>query len=72
MGKRTKKISINLTEEQYQLLEWLAQNERRSLSELASFILVDNAQLLFLEKQPKGEWSIPTFVPSPKWQKVDR
>jgi len=66
MEKRTRKVSVNLTEEQYQMLEWLATHERRSISELAALILMDNAQLLFDEKQPKGEWFIPTFVPSSK------
>lgn len=63
MTKRTKKISVNITEEQYQTLEWLAIHERRSLSELAALILVDNSQRLFEQKQPQGEWEIPSFIP---------
>ena len=72
MAKRTKKISVNLTEEQYAILDWLARHERRSVSELAALILVDNSQRLFEEKQPKGEWFIPTFIPTPKPIKVDK
>ena len=57
MGKRTKKISINITEEEFQLLEKLASHERRTISELASLILMDNALLLYGEMQPKGKMS---------------
>lgn len=61
MGKRTKKVSINITEEEYQLLEKLASHERRSVSELASLILMDNALLLYGEMQPKGKMSKVVF-----------
>lgn len=64
MAKRNKKVSINLTEEEYRILSWLASHTRRSISEIAALILVDNAQELFREMQPKGELSIPKFVPS--------
>lgn len=70
MEKRTKKVSVNITKEQYELLEWLATKERRSVSELAYLILMDNAQQLFIEKQPKGEWEIPSYCPT-KIVKVD-
>ena len=63
MAKRDMKISINITQDEYKILEWLASHERRSISELAALIVVDNAYQLFNEKQPKGEWSIPTFIP---------
>lgn len=63
MAKRTKKISINLTEEEYDLVQWLATQERRSISELAALILMDNAQLLFNEKQPSSKWEIPSYIP---------
>ena len=63
MAKRTKKISVNLTEEQYDMLQWIATQERRSISELAALILVDNSQQLFNERQPIGEWEIPSFCP---------
>lgn len=64
MEKRNRKITINLTEEQYQVLEWLAKNERRALSEICALILVDNSYLLFLERQPKGEMNQPYFIPT--------
>ena len=65
MAKRTKKISVNLTEEEYNVIEWLARQHRRTVSEIASLILVDNSQRLFEEMQPKGRWSKPQFIPSP-------
>ena len=71
MAKRTKKISVNITEDEYKILEWLARHERRSVSELAALILVDNSQRLFEEKQPKGEWFIPIFVPTQTMKKID-
>ena len=64
MAKRDRKISVNLTEEQYQTLEWLALQERRTISELAALVLVDNSQRLFEERQPQSEWVVPTFIPS--------
>lgn len=66
MEKRNKKVSINITESEFQVLEWLAKKERRSVSELASLILMDNAILLFNECQPKGEWEVPTYIPNNK------
>lgn len=72
MAKRTKKISVNLTEEQYQIIDWLARHTRRTMSEIAALILVDNAQQLFNEMQPKGEWFIPQFVPSQKLDNDER
>lgn len=73
MDKRTKKISVNLTEEQYQVVEWLARQTRRSISELAALILIDNAQQLFIELQPQGELLQPRFIPdhSMKWIKLN-
>lgn len=71
MAKRTKKISVNLTEEEYNVVDYLARQTRRSLSEIAALILIDNSQRLFEEMQPKGEWYIPQFVPSQKVIKVE-
>lgn len=71
MGKRTKKISVNITEEQYQIIDWLARQTRRSVSEIAALILVDNSQQLFNEMQPKGEWFIPQFIPTQKPIDID-
>ena len=64
MAKRTKKISVNLTEDEYNVIDYLARHTRRSVSEVAALILVDNSQKLFEEMQPKGEWVIPQFIPS--------
>lgn len=64
MAKRTKKISVNLTEDEYNVIDYLARHTRRSVSELAALILVDNSQKLFEEMQPKGEWFFPQFIPS--------
>ena len=66
MEKRTKKISVNLTEDQYQLIDWIARETRRSISEVAALILIDNAQLLFNEMQVQGEWERPQFTPHNK------
>ena len=56
------KISVNLTKGQYDTLEWLATQERRSISELAYLILVDNSQRLFNQRQPQGKWKKPTYI----------
>ena len=64
MAKRTKKISVNLTEEQYKIIEWIAKRTRRTISDVASLILVDNSRELFREMQPKGEFITPKFIPS--------
>ena len=61
MEKRTKKVSINLTQEQYELLEKLAIMERRTISELAALIVVDTSQQLYVEWQPKGEFDKARF-----------
>ena len=64
MAKRVKKISINLTEEQYKIIEWLATQTRRSISEVSALILIDNSHQLFLEMQPNGQLYIPKFIPT--------
>ena len=63
MGKREKKISLNLTIEQFNMLEELARLERRPISELAALILCDNVEVLFLERQQHGEMKKATFTP---------
>jgi hypothetical protein len=65
--KKIKKVSINLTEEQYDLLNALARMERRSVSELAALIVVDTSQVLFLERQEKGTIEVARFVPN-QWE----
>lgn len=61
--KKTKKISINLTQEEYNLIQALANMERRSISELSALILVDNAQQLFISRQERGEMKVAHFTP---------
>lgn len=67
MAKKTKKISINLTEEEYRVVELLSQYERRSISELCALILVDTSLVLFQQRQAKGEWAKPSFNPGSKF-----
>ena len=62
MEKRVKKVSINLTQEQYDTLCWVADAERRSISELAALIVIDTTQMMFIDKQPKGTWERPKFI----------
>lgn len=64
MAKRTKKISINLTEDEFNLLATLARVERRSISELAALIIVDTSQQLYFEKYGKGNLEVAHFYPS--------
>lgn len=65
--KKNKKVSINLTEEQFDLLNALARMERRSVSELVALIVVDTSQVLFLDKQEKGTMEVVRFVPN-QWE----
>ena len=61
-SKKTQKISINLTQEQYDIIKALATMERRNISELCALIVVDNSQALFLEHQQRGEMEIARFT----------
>ena len=61
-SKKTQKISINLTQEQYDIVKALATMERRNISELCALIVVDNSQALFLEHQQRGEMEIARFT----------
>lgn len=61
--KRNQKVSINITQEEYDLLCALAKLERRSVSELAALIVVDTSQQLFLSKQEKGTMEVAHFYP---------
>ena len=65
MGKKEKKISINLTEEDYKLLERLSVRERRTISELCALIVMDNARLLLSQDSSKRI----TYVPKGKGKK---
>ena len=62
MGKRTNKVSINLTQEQFDILRTLANIERRTISELAALIVSDVSRELFLEKQQQGKMQKARFV----------
>lgn len=62
--KKIKKVSINLTQEEYDLLNALARLERRSVSELAALIVVDTSQQLFLDKQEKGTMEVAHYYSS--------
>lgn len=67
MEKRTKKISINLTEEQYDIIVWLATHERRSIGETAALIIIDNSQALFNQLQTKPKWGKPNYSAIRMW-----
>lgn len=67
--KRTNKVSINLTQEQYDILRTLADLERRTISELAALIVSDVSLSLFLERQQQGEMQQARFVPN-GWRTV--
>lgn len=60
--KKTKKVSINLTEEQFNILSALARLERRTISDLAALIVVDNSRAMFLSKQEQGKMEEVRFV----------
>lgn len=63
--KKTNKVSINLTQEQFNTLKALANIERRTISELAALIVVDTSETLFLSHQEKGELKQVRFVALP-------
>ena len=64
--KKTKKISVNLTEDDYSMIEKLANLERRTVAELCALILVDNAWQLWLQKNSTTTLEKATFVPFQK------
>jgi len=61
--KKSNHITINLNDNEYSLIKKLAALERRSISELCYLILIDNANLLFLDKQSKPEFKPAVFIP---------
>jgi hypothetical protein len=63
--KKNKKVSINLTEEEFDLLNALAKLERRNISELAALIVVDTSRAMFLDKQEKGTLEVAHFYGIP-------
>ena len=62
--KKDKHILINLTENDYNIINTLARLLRRSVTELASMILIDNANKLFLEYHYKDNLKPVKFIPS--------
>lgn len=44
MGKRQKHITINLTEDHYNALKILADNERRTITDTAYLLLIDEIE----------------------------
>ena len=63
MDKRNKHITINLTNDEYNYIIQLSKIYRRSVSEMAYLILIDNAIDLFLKNQKQGINKPAVFVP---------
>ena len=61
--KRNKHITINMTLDEYNQLSTLARLLRRSISELASMILIDNCNRLFIEYHYKDNFKPVLFIP---------
>ena len=51
MTKKLKQINISLTEEEYNMIQNIANAERRTIADVSRLILVDNAIIIFLQKQ---------------------
>ena len=65
--KKDKHITINLTEVEYNALIKVAEYTRRSISEIASLILIDNMMALFLEYQSNDPLLKPScYIPTKK------
>ena len=62
--KRNKHITINMTIDDYNQLCTLARLLRRNTSELASMILIDNCNRLFIEYHYKDNLKPVRFIPS--------
>ena len=62
--KKNKHILINLTENDYNIINTLARLLRRSVTELASLILIDNANRLFIEYHANDNLKPARFIPS--------
>lgn len=63
MGKKTKAITIHLTEDVAQLVEFNAREERRPVAQLLALWVEDIAQAETLRKTDKGTtWERPTFA----------
>ncbi len=62
--KRNKHILINLSEDQYNKLLFIATNQRRKISDAAYLILIDNIEssILNLTDLNRAELTQPTFI----------
>lgn len=62
--KRNKHILINLSEDQYNKLLFIATNQRRKISDAAYLILIDNiaSMILKLTDLNRAELTQPTFI----------
>lgn len=61
--KRKNHITINLNDDEYNLIKKLAAADRRSVSDIAYLILIDNALLLYQSKQGNAEFKPAQFIP---------
>ena len=52
--KKTNKVSINLTDEDYALLTRQAEKERRPIAQLTAIIVEDCVRASFLKEQGEG------------------
>ena len=48
--KKNKQVNISLDDSDYALIKTIAYLERRSISDIARLILIDNARLLYNQK----------------------
>lgn len=62
--KRNKHILINLSEDQYNKLLFIANSQRRKISDAAYLILIDNIESLILNLTDlnRAELTQPTFT----------
>jgi uncharacterized protein (DUF1778 family) len=63
--KRKNHITINLNDDEYNLIKKLAAADRRSVSDIAYLILIDNAMQLYQSKQ-SAEIKPAYFIPLKK------
>lgn len=63
--KKNKQVNISLDDDDYILLKTIAMLERRSISDIARLILIDNARLLYNERYVsiKPAYFIPGMLP---------
>lgn len=65
--KKSKSITIHLTEEVAQLVEYNAREERRPIAQLLALWVEDVARVETMKKTDKGTtWEAPQYAPLPK------